>query len=155
MTKAFRTGKGKKAAALPRAAEPGPVYVPRAGGEKTAISLRIREGFPYAQIRRVQTLFRVPDNDFAHLIGISGKTLARIKSSNARLSALSGDRLYRLMKVWELANKVMENPDAALAWLNRAQPGLDGQAPMDLLDTEPGYEQVQTLLNQLEYGVLP
>jgi putative toxin-antitoxin system antitoxin component (TIGR02293 family) len=154
MTKAFK--KGKKAAVALRVAEHGPGYISwdSEAGEKTSI-VRIRTGFPYAQIRQVQNLFRVPDKDFAHLIGISDKTLARIKKSNARLSALSGDRLYRLMKVWELANKVMENPDNALAWLNRAQPGLDGQAPMDLLDTEPGYEQVQTLLNQLEYGVLP
>ena len=97
----------------------------------------------------------MPDRTFANLIGISDKTLARIKTSHATLSSLSGDRLYRLKKVWALANKVLENPANALAWLRRAQPGLNNQAPLDLLDTEPGYEQVQTLLNQLEYGVLP
>ena len=122
--------------------------------EKSAI-LAIRHGFGYSEIRDVQQAYLISDKPFAQLIGISDKTLSRIKKSNAKLSSLSGDRLYRLRKIWTLANKVFETPDNALNWLRRKQPGLDSQVPLDLLDTEPGYEQVQTLLNQIEFGVLP
>jgi len=147
--------KGKKtASAASAAADRLRVYIPGAAEEQNDIML-IRTGFAYQQIRVIQHAYQLPDKTFAHLIGISDKTLARIKTSHAKLSSLSGDRLYRLKKIWVLANKVLENPGNALAWLNHAQPGLNQQAPLEILDTEPGYEQVQTLLNQLEYGVLP
>ncbi len=147
--------KGKKAASAASAAADRPrEYIHGAAEEQNDIML-IRTGFAYPQIRVVQHAYQLPDKTFAHLIGISDKTLARIKTSNAKLSSLSGDRLYRLKKTWALATKVLENPENALAWLNHAQPGLNQQAPLDILDTEPGYEQVQTLLNQLEFGVLP
>lgn len=147
--------KGKKTAAAASAAADRPrEYTPGAAHEQNDIVL-IRAGFAYPQIRAIQHAYQLPDKPFAHLIGISDKTLARIKTSHAKLSSLSGDRLYRLKKVWALANKVLENRENALAWLSHAQPGLNQQAPLDILDTEPGYEQVQTLLNQLEFGVLP
>ena len=147
----IKAAKGKKGASA--AADRPRIYMPGAAQEND-IGL-IRAGFAYPQIRVIQHAYQLPDKTFAHLIGISDKTLARIKTSHAKLSSLSGDRLYRLKKIWALANKVLENPGDALAWLNHAQPGLNHQAPLDILDTEPGYEQVQTLLNQLEYGVLP
>lgn len=141
-------------AALPAAADRHREYTPGGSPETSDIRL-IRAGFAYPQIRMVQHAYQLPDRTFAHLIGISDKTLARIKTSHAKLSSLSGDRLYRLKTIWALANTVLENPANALAWLRRAQPGLNNQIPLDILDTEPGYEQVRTLLNQLEFGVLP
>lgn len=130
------------------------MYTSALADESNAVFV-IRRGYSYPEIKVVQHAYQVPDKTFAHLIGISDKTLSRIKNSDAKLSSLSGDRLYRLKKIWLLANQVLENSENALSWLRHVQPGLNNQAPLDLLDTEPGYEQVQTLLNQIEYGVLP
>lgn len=115
----------------------------------------IRSGMSYQQVRPVQSAYNATDKVFAHLLGISDKTLLRLKRPKAKLSALSGDRVYRLKKTLELAAAVLEDKDSALAWLGRPQPGLGGQVPIEMLDTEPGYERVRTLLNQLQYGVLP
>lgn len=152
--KTWHAKRGRKAATQLSVGESLREYIVRPSTETREVEW-IRSGISYPQIRVVQNAYHASDKVFAHLIGISDKTLMRLKKSNAKLSALSGDRLYRLKKTWELANKVLEDGDAALAWLRRPQPGLGGQTPLDLLDTEPGYEQVQTLLNQLEYGVLP
>ena len=135
-------------------AEPRHIGAAAVGGENNYI-LAIRHGFNYSDIQHVQHSYKLADKYFASLIGISDKTLLRIKKSHAKLSSMSGDRLYRLKKVWELANNVVGSSEGALAWLRREQPGLGNQVPLDLLDTEPGYEQVQTLLNRIEYGVLP
>lgn len=132
-----------------------PLVWPAAGPERTCIVAIIRRGFNYPQIRAVQQAYQLPDRSFSRLIGISDKTLTRIKTSHAKLSAMSGDRLYRLRRIWELANDVLGSPESALAWLRRPQIGLGRQVPIELLDTEPGYEQVQTLLNRIDYGVLP
>jgi len=146
----------RKGALAPRsaAAERGGAYDVRFGGADSAIHA-IRSGLHYNLIHAVQRDYDFSDKFFAHLIGISDKTLSRLKRSEGKLSALSADRVYRLKKIRALANKVLESPGSALAWLRRPQPGLGGAVPLDILDTEPGYEQVQRLLNQIEFGVLP
>ncbi len=146
--------RGKKIMRTAASAEPQRLYTGSMAGENNII-LTIRRGFNYSEIVNVQDAYQMPDKSFAHLIGISDKTLLRIKKAHAKLSSMSGDRLYRLKQVWELANKVLGTPENALPWLRRSQPGLGNQVPLDILDTEPGYEQVQTLLNRIEFGVLP
>jgi putative toxin-antitoxin system antitoxin component (TIGR02293 family) len=137
----------------PAAAERGGSYGRRWGGAADYIAA-IRRGIGYKLIHSVQTEYDFSDKLFAHFIGISDKTLFRLKKSDGKLSALSADRVYRLWKIRVLANKVLESSESALAWLRRPQPGLGGAVPLDILDTEPGYEQVQRLLNQIEFGVL-
>lgn len=124
-------------------------------GESADYITAIRNGIDYKRIHSVQMEYNFSDKLFAHYIGISDKTLFRLKKSDGKLSALSADRVYRLWKIRVLANKVLESSESALAWLRRPQSGLGGAVPLDILDTEPGYEQVQRLLNQIEFGVLP
>lgn len=138
----------------PIAAERGVNYGAR-WGEPADYIAAIRNGVDYKLIHYVQTEYDFSDKLFAHFIGISYKTLFRLKKSDGKLSTLSADRVYRLWKIRVLANKALESSENALAWLRRPQPGLGGAVPLDILDTEPGYEQVQRLLNQIEFGVLP
>lgn len=153
MTKKF--GKGRRKASLSRStAEPTPAYGFELGKTGRRI-IAIRGGFDYREMHSVQLEYDLPDKDFARLIGVSGKTLFRIKRSAAKLSSLSADRVYRLEKTLALAAKVLGNRGGALSWLRRPQQGLGGAVPLELLDTEPGYEQVQLLLNRLELGVMP
>lgn len=150
-----KSRKGKKAVSVRiMAREPQRVYEINSAGEVREID-SIRSGMSYQQVRPVQSAYHATDKAFAHMLGISDKTLLRLKKPKAKLSALSGDRVYRLKKTLELAALVLESEDNGLAWLGRPQPGLGGQVPLEILDTEPGYEQVLTLLNQLQYGVLP
>jgi len=154
MSHQIRGYKVKKSRKAGSASEPQRLYTGHMAEDKNII-LTIRHGFDYSEIRTVQQEYQMPDKSFAHLIGISDKTLLRIKKDHAKLSSMSGDRLYRLKKVWDLANKVLGTQENALPWLRRSQPGLGNQVPLEILDTEPGYEQVQTLLNRIEFGVLP
>ncbi len=136
----------------PAAAECGESYGRHRAADYIAA---IRNGIGYKLIHSVQTEYDFSDKLFAHFIGISDKTLFRLKKSDGKLSALSADRVYRLWKIRVLAAKVLESSESALAWLRRPQLGLGGAVPLEILDTEPGYEQVQRLLNQIEAGVLP
>ena len=138
----------------PIAAERGVNYGAHCGEPADHIAA-IRNGVDYKMIHSVQAEYDFSDKLFAHFIGISDKTLFRLKKSDGKLSALSADRVYRLWRIRVLADKVLESSENALAWLRRSQPGLGGAVPLDILDTEPGYEQVQRLLNQIEFGMLP
>jgi putative toxin-antitoxin system antitoxin component (TIGR02293 family) len=69
------------------------------------------------------------------------------------LNATWSDRLYRLARVAAQAQDVFENSETATNWLKRANRALAGHAPIDLLDTDAGTEQVVELLDRIEYGV--
>lgn len=115
----------------------------------------IRKGYSWTIVHRCQKDFGIKDDALAQIIGVSGRTLTRTKKAGAVLDPIASDRFYRAVKVFRLAMKVFENRESAVRWLQREQPGLGGKIPMTLLDTEPGTHAVETLLGQLEYGVLP
>lgn len=126
----------------------------KARAEGSAV-LHIRKGFKWAEVKPFQEAFAIKDEDLAHIIGVSGRTLTRTKRKSASFDPVASDRLYRLAKVLSLAAAVFEDLPGAVRWLQREQPGLSGGVPLELLDTDPGTERVETLLRQLEYGVLP
>jgi putative toxin-antitoxin system antitoxin component (TIGR02293 family) len=59
----------------------------------------------------------------------------------------------QLARVAAQAQDVFESADTATSWLKRPNRGLNGHAPVDLLDTDAGTEQVVELLDRIEYGV--
>jgi putative toxin-antitoxin system antitoxin component (TIGR02293 family) len=59
----------------------------------------------------------------------------------------------RLARVAAQAQDVFESAETATRWLKRPNRGLNGRAPVDLLDTDVGTEQVVELLDRIEYGV--
>jgi putative toxin-antitoxin system antitoxin component (TIGR02293 family) len=59
----------------------------------------------------------------------------------------------RLARFAAQAQDVFESADTATSWLKRPNRGLNGHAPVDLLDTDAGTEQVVELLDRIEYGV--
>jgi putative toxin-antitoxin system antitoxin component (TIGR02293 family) len=75
-------------------------------------------------------------------------------AKNADLSAAERDRIYRVEKVLERANAVLEDAAAAQAWISSSIRSLGGVSPLSLLDTEAGYELVLDTLGRIEYGVI-
>jgi putative toxin-antitoxin system antitoxin component (TIGR02293 family) len=69
------------------------------------------------------------------------------------LDAATSDRVYRLSKALAVAEEVLTTPKQAMTWLRRAQPGLGGQVPLDLLATQAGADEVETLLRRIDYGI--
>ena len=115
---------------------------------------RIRRGFSWEVAGKLQEELGLKDKVFAAFLGVSGRTLARRRSGQGALDATASDRLYRIMRVVKLAAEVFENEGLGLQWLRRPQIGLGNAVPLTLLDTEPGFEAVETLLQRIEYGVV-
>lgn len=59
----------------------------------------------------------------------------------------------RQARIRSLAEHVLESPNAARLWLSEPQPGLAGRSPNDLLASEGGAREVESLLNRIESGV--
>jgi putative toxin-antitoxin system antitoxin component (TIGR02293 family) len=114
----------------------------------------IERGLPAGAIDRVKDALDLADIQVSSALGISSKTMGRLRKARRRLPVPVGDRLYRLARVFALARDVIEDDGLAREWLRSPQVGLNNRAPLDLLVTDAGAREVEDLLLRIEYGVL-
>jgi putative toxin-antitoxin system antitoxin component (TIGR02293 family) len=114
---------------------------------------RILDGLEFDAVDKVKAHASLTDAELARLLGIGEATLRRARTSGSALDPATGDRLYRLSKIIAVAEEVLESPENAMAWLRRAQPALRGETPLELLVTQAGADQVETLLRRIDYGI--
>lgn len=114
---------------------------------------RILKGLPFDAVENVKAQASLTDAEIARLLGIGAATLRRARASDATLDAATSDRLYRLSRAIAIAQEVLEGQVNAMTWLRRPQPGLRGHAPLDLLLTQAGADEVEALLRRIDYTV--
>lgn len=115
----------------------------------------IMRGLPRKAAQAVRARLNLTEQEFAHSLGVSPKTLQRqAKAAVERLNPTQGDRLYRLARIVAFAEEVLEDPERAHRWLQEPQRGLGSRRPLDLLQSEVGAREVEDLLGRIEYGVL-
>lgn len=115
---------------------------------------QMRTGTPARTIPRIASVLGVTQERLFDLLHLPKSTVKGRISAGGLLSATEQDRVYRAEKVLARAIEVLEDADAARAWLNRNNRSLGGEIPLALLDTEPGYELVLDTLGRIEYGVV-
>ncbi|MBC5824699.1 MAG: DUF2384 domain-containing protein [Candidatus Eremiobacteraeota bacterium] len=81
------------------------------------------------------------------------RTAGRHKASGKRLNAEQSERIARVVRTLEYANKVFGNESKAQHWLHASNAALDGKRPIDLSTTETGARVVETILTRIDYGV--
>jgi len=93
--------------------------------------------------------------------GVDAKSLTRIiprrtlehrRQRGEALSLEESERAYRTANTVALAEAVFGNRDRALAWLNAPKARFNGEAPMDLIDTDVGARLVEEALIQIDEG---
>lgn len=114
----------------------------------------IKEGIPWEVGNFLKESLRLSDNDFAKILGVSGKMLCRIRLEEKRLPYFASDRLFRLARLFTMAKRVLGDENGASEWLKRPQWRLGGRVPLDLLETDPGANEVKNVLGRIEYGIL-
>ena len=114
---------------------------------------RILGGLEFEAVEKVKARASLTDAEIAPLLGIAEATLRRARASGATLDVSTSDRLYRLSKAIAIAEEVLEGAPNAMTWLRRPQPALGGQVPLQLLVTQAGADEVETLLRRIDYGV--
>jgi putative toxin-antitoxin system antitoxin component (TIGR02293 family) len=114
---------------------------------------RILAGLEFTAVDNLKAHAALTDSELAGLLRISEATLRRARAARSVLDVATSDRLYRLSKALAVAEEVLASPEQAMTWLRRAQPGLGGAVPLDLLATQAGADEVETLLRRIDYGV--
>ncbi len=117
-----------------------------------AASAAVRKGLSYKTLEMTATLLNRTPAQVADVIGLPSSTLARRRLAK-RLSAEESDRLYRLLRVADLATEVLGSQERANTWLTGSKLALNDAVPLELLDTDAGAIAVETLLHQISEGL--
>ncbi|WP_454721076.1 MULTISPECIES: antitoxin Xre/MbcA/ParS toxin-binding domain-containing protein [Cupriavidus] len=114
----------------------------------------IREGMDASIVERVaKELLRIPVQTLLNGLGLPSSTVLRKISKHERLSGPESDRVARVLYVLELATDVLEDPKLAAQWMQKPLFELDGMKPLEVLDSQPGYDRVKDILMRTAFGI--
>ena len=113
----------------------------------------IRLGLPSKVFECVVKSSAVSEDVICKSLRIAKRTAARRKASASRLKATESELMYRFSKVFVTATEILGDRDKAREWLLTENRALNGDRPIDLLDTGIGFEDVMDVLHRIEFGV--
>jgi putative toxin-antitoxin system antitoxin component (TIGR02293 family) len=115
---------------------------------------QIRQGMDANVARSVsRDLLNVSLPVLLRSLRLSPSVVRRKIASCKSLSASESDRIARTVLIHELATDVLENPKLASEWMLKRNIHLRDEAPLDMLDTQTGYDCVREVLIRLAHGV--
>jgi putative toxin-antitoxin system antitoxin component (TIGR02293 family) len=119
------------------------------------LAKKIETGLPAMWINHLKKVLELTNSQIADVLGISGKTLERIRVNQAsnKLNEVTSDRLYRILHIFFKTVTTLEDADEAKIWLKSPQFGLGNEIPIELLKTEAGTREIESLLGRIEHGV--
>jgi len=94
------------------------------------------------------------EEDVAKVLGISTRTLRRQGDTpEKQMPADLASKAWLFAETLAKATEIFGGKEEAERWMSKPAMGLDGQRPIDLLQTVQGAELVNDFLTRLEYGV--
>jgi putative toxin-antitoxin system antitoxin component (TIGR02293 family) len=112
-----------------------------------------REGLPVKALPALAGEMSIDLKALAKVVGISDRTLSRRLASGSRLTAEESDRTMRVARVFAMTKDTLGDSEKASRWLQKRNIALGGGVPLDLLDTDAGSKDVETILHRIEYGI--
>ena len=105
-----------------------------------------------AVVERLAVKLAVGEPFVLQLTHIRARTYQRRKSEKALLTATESDRVLRVARIAQEAERVFGSPEKARSWLSKKSAVLDGAAPLELLGTDAGASDVEAELTRIEWG---
>jgi putative toxin-antitoxin system antitoxin component (TIGR02293 family) len=115
---------------------------------------RSEAGFRFASSRLWSSELKQPAEVWSKILGISTRMMLRNRARSRRLDANISDRIDRVKRIYALTQDVIGGPEKAKLWLIRPNRALQGQVPLELLDTDAGTQIVQEELYRIQYGII-
>lgn len=112
---------------------------------------RLRSGLPINDVDAVLA------EGWLTLSELDGVVLPRKTLSHRQKLGLltpdQSDRLSRVTRIIALAREAFGDDEKAKVWLRRPTAPLDGESPLQILDTDQGVREVETLLGRISHGI--
>lgn len=113
---------------------------------------RIRSGIPASAFRALADRLGVSQNELAGKLRVATRTLTRLASEHKPLPPDITEKVLRAARVIVKARMILSDDPSVVTWLNTEAPSLNGEKPIDLLDTDVGAAEVEGLILGLAYG---
>ena len=110
-----------------------------------------RQGLPVSAVDALIETGRLTLAEIDRIV-LPRKTLSHRRALGT-LTPDQSDRLIRVARVIAAAEETFGSAEKAGRWLRRATTALDGDKPIDLLDTSEGSRQVERLLIRIDHGL--
>ena len=124
------------------------------GSARDALHKSSLAGLPVSAFDKFVSESGLEATEVAEVIALPARTLARRRTAGK----LSPDESDKLVRFTELYRKTLDmfagSTKAAVGWLRETRPALGGSRPIELARTSDGTKQVETLIFQLEYGII-
>jgi putative toxin-antitoxin system antitoxin component (TIGR02293 family) len=119
--------------------------------DPAVIREEIREGLELSEFEELRERLQVSSEALAEAAGINSRTLHRRKKEG-RFTPEESDRLYRLMRLYQVSVDAFGSSEAARGWLTRPATVLGERTPLAYADTLVGYEELLDVLDGIKYG---
>jgi len=115
----------------------------------------IVNGVPYGSLVFLVSQVRgLDEGDVVKVLGISTRTLRRqSETPEKQMPADLASKAWLFAETLAKATEIFGGKEEAERWMSKPAMGLDGQRPIDLLQTVQGAELVNDFLTRLEHGV--
>ena len=111
----------------------------------------VREGLSLAVVDQALADGRISPAELDRL-ALSRKTLTHRRGLGS-LTPDQSDRFSRLLRIIEETEATFGDAGKAHTWLRRPTTLLDGESPLDRLDTDIGTRQVEAILGRIAHGL--
>jgi putative toxin-antitoxin system antitoxin component (TIGR02293 family) len=122
--------------------------------DNAALIAKVEEGFPVRDLVAFGRETGFSAEELARLIQIPSRTYARRVAGKMRLKPDEGERVVRIIRLYDRAKRTFGTDERTRAWLHRPLRVLGGRAPLDYARTEPGAREVEAVLDRFEEGVI-
>ncbi len=110
------------------------------------------KGIKKQSVTRLAGLMKIPMRDMAVLLNISYKTLGRKKETDL-MDSVSSSLSIEIAETILKGLSVFEDSDKLTCWLQKENRALQGERPLNLLNTPTGIKMVNRLLIRIEEGI--
>ncbi|HVY18331.1 MAG TPA: antitoxin Xre/MbcA/ParS toxin-binding domain-containing protein [Rhodopila sp.] len=111
----------------------------------------VRHGLPLRVVDDTLSSGRLSAVELDRLV-LPRKTLAH-RRTLGNLTPEQSDRLMRVIRIIDEAEATFGDKAKAHAWIRLPSKLLDGEAPLDRLDTDIGTRQVEAILGRIAHGI--
>ena len=112
----------------------------------------VRAGLPALVLDETAAVLGIAKSALIKAAGIPVSTAGAQQRSGKPLSAEHSEKILRVLRATRRAEEVFGDKQEGRAWLTGDVPALGGRRPLDLLDTQDGYELVMNELERIVFG---
>jgi putative toxin-antitoxin system antitoxin component (TIGR02293 family) len=112
-----------------------------------------RNGIPKNAVIKMAKQLSFTGKELSIIINLSERTLQRYPDDK-KLEKTASEKAIQLSKLYERGVEVWGDLEKFKGWMRHPNPFLGSKTPLEMLDTNFGFDMVSDEIGRIEYGIL-